>query len=131
RAHKIKIDPLEENPQKHVSVSQVSFNEQIEHLNQLISLLKHQSTYTPTEPDLTIQALEQMYHNMQSTNDRFVEVEAALTTARQERNKLLYAPKTGMMDTALAVKEYVKAAFGAASPQYKEVKHISFKNRKL
>ncbi|MDR2804097.1 MAG: hypothetical protein LBB85_00430 [Dysgonamonadaceae bacterium] len=29
---------------------------------------------------------------------------------RQERNKLLYAPTTGMMDTDLMVKEYVKGA---------------------
>jgi hypothetical protein len=34
-------------------------------------------------------------------------------------------------DTALAVKEYVKDAFGAGSPQFKEVKHIRFQGRKL
>jgi hypothetical protein len=55
--------------------------------------------------------------------------EVPLASARQERNKLLYAPKTGMMDTALAVKEYVKAVFGTSSPQYKEVQHIRFRNK--
>jgi hypothetical protein len=34
------------------------------------------------------------------------------------------------MDTALAVKEYVKALFGAKSPQYKQVNHIKFRSRK-
>jgi hypothetical protein len=36
-----------------------------------------------------------------------------------------------MTDTALAVKEYVKAVFGATSPQYREVNHISFHNKKV
>jgi hypothetical protein len=35
-----------------------------------------------------------------------------------------------MTDTALAVKEYVKAAFGTGSPQFRGVKRISFKTRK-
>jgi hypothetical protein len=54
-----------------------------------------------------------------------------LTAARQARNELLFAPKTGMIDTALTVKEYIKAAFGATSKEYKEVRHISFHNRKI
>jgi hypothetical protein len=131
RAHKIKLDPSTEEPQKHISVSQVSFNEQIEHLNQLIALLKSQPAYMPSESDLTVMALDQLLAAMQTTNVRFVETEVVLTNARQERNQLLYAPKTGMMETGLAVKEYVKAVFGTTSPQYKQVKHIAFRNRKL
>ena len=70
-------------------------------------------------------------YDMRSTYEISKRAELALATARQQRNELLYEPKTGMMDTALAVKDYVKAVFGAASPQYKEVKHIQFRNKKI
>jgi hypothetical protein len=131
RARKIKSDQTEEETKKHISVSQLSFGEQIEHLNQLIALLKSQPAYTPAETDLTVTALDQLLLAMQTTNAEAMETEVALANARQERNQLLYAPKTGMIDIALAVKEYVKAVFGASSPQYKMIKHISFKNRKI
>jgi hypothetical protein len=36
-----------------------------------------------------------------------------------------------MMDTGLAVKEYVKAVFGVANPQYRQVRQITFRNQKL
>jgi hypothetical protein len=131
RAHKIVPTGSGEEPVKHISVSQVSFNEQIEHLNQLIALVGSQPAYTPTEPDLTVAALTALLDEMRTTNAAVMLAETPLANARQERNKLLYAPKSGMIDTALAVKEYVKAVFGASSPEYKEVKHIKFENRKL
>jgi hypothetical protein len=46
-------------------------------------------------------------------------------------NEILYAPVTGITDTALAVKSYIKGVFGATSPQYKEVNHIHFRSRNL
>jgi hypothetical protein len=54
-----------------------------------------------------------------------------LANARQVRDSILFAPETGMIDTALLVKEYVKSVFGAASPQYKEVNHLKFRNKKI
>ncbi|MDR1675743.1 MAG: hypothetical protein LBR86_04675 [Tannerella sp.] len=132
RAHKIKPDTgLGAEPAKHISVSQVSFNEQIEHLNRLIALVESQPAYTPAEPDLAVSALTALLNEMRTTHAAVMTADVPLANARQERNKLLYAPKSGMIDTALAVKEYVKAVFGASSPQYKEVNHIRFENRKI
>jgi hypothetical protein len=133
RAHALKTNaadaPEGETKAKHISVSQVSFNEQIEHLNQLISLVASQPAYNPAEEDLKIATLNQVLNDMRATNDAVMVADASLTSARQKRDLLLYAPKTGMIDTALAVKEYVKAVFGASSPQYKEVKRIKFHNK--
>jgi hypothetical protein len=131
RAHKITQDADGTGePAKHVSVSQRSFNEQIEHLNQLIAFVGSQSAYTPVEQDITVAGLMQLLEDMKTTNAATMTAEASLTGARQERDRLLYEPKTGMMPTALTVKEYVKAVFGASSPQYREVNHITFKNQK-
>jgi hypothetical protein len=127
RTKPVKPDPNDEK--KHISVSQVSFNEQIEHTNQLVWLAASQPAYTPTEADLTAAALNNFLAALRSTNDAAMDRAAILDKARQERDKLLYAPKTGMIDTALTVKEYVKAVFGAKSPQYKEVQHIAFRNK--
>jgi hypothetical protein len=129
RAHALPTIPLEGASEKHISVSQVSFNEQIEHLNQLITLVSSQTDYDPAEEDLTVESLTQLLSSMYTTHHAAMAADAALTAARQERNRKLYDPKTGMMDTALAVKEYVKAVFGASSPQYKEVQHITFHNK--
>ncbi|MDR2449413.1 MAG: hypothetical protein LBD52_05580 [Prevotellaceae bacterium] len=118
-------------PAKHISVSQTSFNEQIEHFNQLIDLVASQAAYTPAEADLTVPSLTALLGELRLTNDAVMAALPPLTAARQARNERLYAPQTGMIDTALMVKEYVKAAFGSTSPQYKEVRHIKFKNRKI
>jgi hypothetical protein len=116
---------------RHVSVSQVSFNEQMEHLNQLISLVSSQAAYAPAEEELTVTALNELLSSMRAANDLAIKTAVPLANARAERNQLLYTPKTGMMATALAVKEYVKAVFGTKSPQYDAVKHIKFTNKKL
>jgi hypothetical protein len=131
RAHKLPVNPPTEEPTKHISVSQTSFNEQIEHLNLLIALVESQPAYAPEETDLTVASLKILLDDMRQLNADVLVTEPPLTAARQHRNELLYAPKTGMMDTGIAVKEYVKAAFGTSSPQYKEVKPITFRNQKL
>jgi hypothetical protein len=129
RAHKLAPEPPEGDTQKHISVSQTSFNEQIEHFNQLIDLAISQPSYTPAESDIQEAALKSLLGEMRLTNDAVMAARTPLTTARHERDRLLFTPKTGMIDTALAVKEYVKAVFGYNSPQYREVNHISFRNR--
>jgi hypothetical protein len=133
RAKKLKPEDLIDangEPIRHSSVSQTSFNEQVEHFNQLIDLVASQQAYAPVETDLTVASLTSLLDQMRLTNDVVMSAITPLSAARQERDKALFAPQTGMVDTALAVKEYVKAVFGASSPQYKEVHHITFRNRK-
>jgi hypothetical protein len=130
RAHLLKPEPEgSPDPEKHISVSQVSFNEQIEHFNQLIDLVASQPAYNPSEGELKVVFLKQLLAEMRDANDAAMAAKVPLTNVRQKRDLLLYAPKTGMMDTALRAKDYVKSVFGAASKQYKEVQHIKFHNK--
>jgi hypothetical protein len=122
-----RIQPDDEGT--HVSVSQVSFAEQIEHLKQLTDLVEPQPNYHPEEEGISVADLRKYILVLTDLNNEALATIPDLTEARRLRNEVLYAPKTGMIDTALAVKEYVKAVFGANSPQYKEVNHISFRNR--
>ncbi|HNP67813.1 MAG TPA: hypothetical protein PKH16_07915 [Aequorivita sp.] len=54
----------------------------------------------------------------------------AVSNARLERNRILYQENTGLVDTALGVKKYIKSVYGAASPEYNQIKGIKFKNYK-
>jgi hypothetical protein len=120
-----------DNEGTHVSVSQVSYNEQVEHINRLINLLDTQSAYQPPETDLSIVGLRIWAHALDNLNADVAHQAPRVAEARKQRNDLLYAPETGMMATAHAAKEYVKGVFGATSPEYTEVNHIHFRGRKL
>ncbi|MDR0686211.1 MAG: hypothetical protein LBF79_01940 [Dysgonamonadaceae bacterium] len=119
-----------DEPHKYISVSQVSFDEQIEHLNQLINVVMLQTKYTPAEHDITVDGLNELRDAMGVANDAAKSATRDLAESRERRNELLYTPTTGMMDTGILVKEYVKSAYGLKSPQYKEVKGIRFANKK-
>jgi hypothetical protein len=111
------------------SATHRSFTEQIERLTRLIELLEAQPGYLPSVESLTPAALRLYAGELSRLNRTAFTAESALTAARRERNEILYAPVTGMVDTALAVKAYVKGLFGATSPEYKEVNHIHFRVR--
>jgi hypothetical protein len=124
--------PLEDGePKKRISVSQTSFSEQIEHMNKLILYLEQQPLYKPAETDLKISGLSKLRDEMGVTNDAVIEANNYLQEMRGVRDELMYADEVGMIDTALAAKEYVKAIFGAASWQYKDVRHIRFRKKKI
>jgi hypothetical protein len=114
----------------HFSATHRSFTEQIERLTQLIELVEAQPGYQPSVADLTPPALRLYAGELSRLNRMAFTAESALTAARRERDEILYAPVTGMTDTALAVKAYVKGVFGAQSHEFREVNHISFLNRK-
>ncbi|MDR1563200.1 MAG: hypothetical protein LBS54_09020 [Dysgonamonadaceae bacterium] len=118
-------------PKKHISVSQVSFAEQIEHFTQLVMHVSTQPEYVPKEADLKVTALNAFLQSLGIANDAANSALQTLADARKVRNDLLYAPETGMIDVAMKVKQYVKSVFGANSPEYKEVWHIKFERRKI
>jgi len=82
--------------------------------------------YKPNETDLTIVALNARLASQKTSNAAYHTADAALDATRITRNALLYADGTGLVDIALAVKVYVKSAFGATSPQYKQISDIVF-----
>ena len=53
-----------------------------------------------------------------------------VSNARIVRDKGLYTEKTGLVDTANEVKDYVKSIFGYTSPEYKQISKIKFTKAK-
>lgn len=114
---------------KKISVSQQSFDKQIDHLAQLISTLSAEPLYLPNEANLKVTALNTMLTDLKTKNSAVINAVTSVSNARIARDKALYATSTGMVDTALAVKQYVKSVFGASSPQFKQVSGLKFHKR--
>jgi len=110
-----------------VSVSRQSYDMLTENFSALIDLVSSVPSYTPNETELTTASLTTFHGNLQTANTNVINAEVAYSNARISRNTVLYSDDTGLIDIASDVKKYVKAIFGATSPQYKQVSGIKFK----
>lgn len=117
-------------PDKTISSSQQSYDQQIEHFDKLIELLAADVNYKPNETDLTVAAIQAKLGALKTANTAVVDTYTNWSNSRIARRTTLYNPMTGLVYTALDVKKYVKSIYGATSPQYKQVSKLEFKTRK-
>ena len=113
-------------PVKTASTSQQSYDKMIDHFAQLIATLSAEPKYLPNENELKLPALNALLADLKVKNTAVINATTAISNARINRDKVLYAEKTGLIDTALDVKTYVKSLFGATSPQFKQVSGLKF-----
>lgn len=113
---------------KTISSSQTSFNQQVEHLKALVALLESEPSYVPNEVELKVSTLKNLISQQSSANEEVSTAYTALSNARLKRDKVLYGADTGLYNVSLDIKKYVKAAFGASSPEYKQVTGVSIKD---
>ena len=111
----------------HHSTSQQSFDYLVENFTKLIVALTAQPAYAPNETDLTVSALNTLLDSMKTLNTETITSYTLFSNARINRDTVLYAESTGLVDTALEVKKYIKSVFGATSPQYDQVSGLKFK----
>jgi len=123
------LDPNQPAPKK-ISASQQSYDQLIQHFEGLISVLSSEPSYAPNETELQITSLQAKAQDLRDQNNQVATTYTAVSNARLERNRILYQENTGLVDTALDVKKYVKSVYGASSPEYNQIKGIKFKNEK-
>jgi hypothetical protein len=111
---------------KEISVSQMSYDNRLDNFDKLIKLLSSVTQYSPNENELRVTTLTTLYTDLRTKNTAVIAATTAIDTARITRNDILYKNVTGLYDVAADVKLYIKALFGASSPQYKEVSKIKF-----
>ena len=111
-----------------ISASQRSYDQQIQHFAGLISVLKSEVSYKPNEGELKIDVLTAKKNELMEKNDEVSVAHTIIATARIERNQTFYDNNSGLVSTALEIKNYVKSAYGASSPQYKQISGIQFKH---
>ncbi|MFO7657466.1 MAG: hypothetical protein R6W78_10390 [Bacteroidales bacterium] len=116
---------------KQVSASQTSFDNRLDNFDKLIKLAVSVPQYTPNEAELSSQGLEAFLSDLKTKNAAVVEATTSLNNSRMARNGLLYSKGSGLVDTAMAVKAYVKSAFGAGDPRYRQISKLSFKGYKV
>ena len=108
------------------SISQQSYVQKADHLEQLIELLKTITDYTPNETELQTTNLDALLADLKTANNGIGGLLAAAMTARNTRNNTLYAEDSGIVDVSLNCKDYVKGLFGSRSAEYGMVKGIKF-----
>jgi hypothetical protein len=124
------LGELEGASDKTISTSQQSYDQQIEHFSKLIELLVSDSNYNPNENDLKVTTNQAKLDLLKAANTAVIDSYTEWSNSRINRNAALYSPLTGIVNTALDIKKYIKSIFGATSPQYKQVSKLEFKNRK-
>ena len=115
---------------KSISTSQQSYDRQIDHLANLIQVLELNTIYNPNENELKLQAIKDKLTDLKSKITNHINAYTQYSNAISERNKVLYDPLTGLVQTAKEIKQYVKSIFGATSSQFRQISGIEFKVRK-
>ncbi|MEW6685656.1 MAG: hypothetical protein AB1393_05560 [Candidatus Edwardsbacteria bacterium] len=121
-------EPISEERAETISSSQRSFDNRKDNFEKLIKLVGTVQDYKPNEAELTIAGLGAYLASLGKVNDKVNRTGAELAKARKERDIELYREKTGAVDIALRVKEYVKGALTPSNPAYKRIKAIRFKD---
>jgi hypothetical protein len=121
-----KSDAEGAEPVNTASTSQQSYDKMIDHFTQLIATLTAEPKYLPNENELKLTALNTMLTDLKAKNTAVINATTAVSNARINRDRAIYAEEAGMIDTAQDVKMYVKSVFGASSPQYKQVSKLRF-----
>jgi len=109
-----------------ISTTQLSYDQLIQHLAGLKSVLEAEPSYTPNETELQVATLNLKIADLTTKNTAVATAYTKVSNARLDRNKTLYTSDNGITETAGEVKKYVKSVFGANSPQFAQVKGIKF-----
>lgn len=127
RATPIKEVALDAPVPVSISASQQSYDQKVEHFAGLISVAESERSYSPNENDLTIEKLKGVLKDLKEKNTAVAKAHTNVTNARIARDKTLYNPEDGLVETALEVKKYIKSVFTANSAEYAAIKGLSFR----
>jgi hypothetical protein len=113
-----------------ISTSQQSYDQQIQHLAGIISVLQSETSYAPNEIDLKIVTLTAKQTDLTAKNNAVATAYTNISNSRISRDATLYGTDTGLFDIATEVKKYIKSIYGATSPQFAQVKGIEFTKKR-
>ena len=114
-----------------ISTSQQSYDQLIQHLTGLKSVLEEEPSYTPNETELQVATIDAKIADLTAKNTAVSTAYTNISNSRISRNETLYTSENGIFETASEVKKYIKSVFGASSPQYNQVSGIKFSKPKL
>ena len=109
------------------SVSHQSYVQVAEAFGQIVKLIGGEPLYTPNEVPLKVVTNTTLHNDMDTSNGDVITAAVPLSNKRIARNDRLYDDADSVFERQKLVKEYVKSAFGANSPQFAQVKGLEFK----
>ena len=104
----------------------MSYDNNVKHFSDLTAWVALPATYNPNETDLKVATLNTYKTKIDTANKAVISGKVPYDNKMDARDVMLYAPKTGMVDIALAVKKYASSAFGASSDKYKQISSLKF-----
>lgn len=114
-----------------ISVSQQSYDQQIQHFAGIIAILQTEPSYAPNETDLQLTTLITKKADLTAKNGDVGTAYTNVSNSRIARNTKIYDTDSGVFGIAFEVKKYVKSVYGASSPEFAQIKGIKFtKNKK-
>jgi len=108
----------------HISSAQLGYDDQADNFDKLIKQIQAVPEYQPNEPEFQVPQLQALYADLKAKNDAVIKVNTDIFNSRQTRNTILYQDKTGLVDLALSVKNYIRALYGSTDPKYKVISKI-------
>jgi hypothetical protein len=133
RGSDVRVKKLEDGTPdpNHVSNSHLGFVQRADTFKQLVDLYHDEANYDPNETELKVSTLANLAADMKAANDQIGNIIAPVNNLRIARDKALYEEQTGVVDTALACKAYVKSVFGAKGAETALVMRIKFTKKKI
>jgi hypothetical protein len=132
KSAKVKDDPntpANEAAATH-SASQLSRENQLGNFESFVALLSNLTSYRPNEEALKVSSLQAKVNKLRQKHDAISTAFVSLSQSRGKRDQLLYLNDDCVVNRALLVKAYVKAAFGSQSQLYKAIKGLGFDRKR-
>lgn len=108
-----------EDPDKRTrSTSQMSYDQRTNNFEQFIALLENTPNYNPNEVAYKVAALKAHRTQMLADTNQVLTTHNDLTTARTNRNLILYQNTANLVDTFNLAKAYFLAIVPNKTPQY-------------
>jgi hypothetical protein len=108
--------------EKSISVSRLSFTSKVDSFANILARLKSSKIYNPNESDFKVSSLE----NLKKANTEIDTAQNAYNLALSNRDRVIYDPNTGLVETAKNIKTYLKGILGTANEDYKKISGIGF-----
>ena len=109
-----------------ISASQQSYDQQVEHFAKLTALWASVPAYAPNETELQNASLATFLTSLKNANQAVITTTTPYLTAMQNRNNVLYAETTGIVDLAEEVKKYVKSVKTITLPEFRQISGLKF-----
>jgi len=97
-----------------------------EYFDVLVKTVESEPNYRANETHLTLAGLQEMKAKLFSLNKAVANAEVRLDEARIKRNEMFYTFPVSMVNTAKAVKAYVRSVLGLRSQEYQLVQKLRF-----